>query len=361
MSTPTLDPAPTLRKHLDAYATVSDAHRTTHKELKEYAATVEQMRALLASVQALPDAYGDRLMGEAETQRLRQEQDAMMRTLRATRRALGLGKEGRETAVAPAKTRAVKGVAASEAARASEESEAEDEGESEAEAEGSEAEDEGESEAEAEGSEAEDEGESEAEAEGSESVSSEEDGQGDDEDDGEATSESVRDTEEDGDTNDDSRTSSASNEAVDHGHTDREDPSSAEDACAATSSQDDASASVSASAAPPSTSAGTAAAPAPTPKPKTAAASRRSKLAPPRKVASTPAATPTPAPAAEDVRILPLPTAHHRAQDARLKRLKMLQARTGRPVFVSDRAEGAGGRRRRRREVRRGWRGEGRV
>ena len=346
MSTPTLDPAPTLRKHLDAYATVSDAHRTTHKELKEYAATVEQMRALLASVQALPDAYGDRLMGEAETQRLRQEQDAMMRTLRATRRALGLGKEGRETAVAPAKTRAVKGVAASEAARASEESEAEDEGESEAEAEGSEAEDEG---------------ESEAEAEGSESVSSEEDGQGDDEDDGEATSESVRDTEEDGDTNDDSRTSSASNEAVDHGHTDREDPSSAEDACAATSSQDDASASVSASAAPPSTSAGTAAAPAPTPKPKTAAASRRSKLAPPRKVASTPAATPTPAPAAEDVRILPLPTAHHRAQDARLKRLKMLQARTGRPVFVSDRAEGAGGRRRRRREVRRGWRGEGRV
>jgi hypothetical protein len=351
MSSPTLDPAPTLRKHLDAYATVSDAHRTTHKELKEYAATVEQMRTLLASVQALPDAYGDRLMGEAETQRLRQEQDAMMRTLRATRRALGLGKEGREVTATPAKTRAVNGVSTSEATRASDESEAEEEGESEAEAEGSEAEAEG-SEAEAEGSETEEE-ESETEEEESESVGSE--------DDGEATSESLRDTEEDGNTNDDSRTSSASSEAVDDGHKDSEDPSSSEDASAATSSQDDASASVSASAAPLSTSAATAAAPAPTPKPKTAAASRRSKLAPPRKVASTPAATPTPAPAAEDVRILPLPTAHHRAQDARLKRLKMLQARTGRPVFVSDRAEGAGGRRRRRREVRRGWRGEGRV
>lgn len=327
MSTPTLDPAPTLRKHLDAYATVSDAHRTTHKELKEYAATVEQMRTLLASVQALPDAYGDRLMGEAETQRLRQEQDAMMRTLRATRRALGLGKEGgTEAAATPAKRSAVKGVATSEATRASEESEVEDEG-------------------------------SETAEEDRESVGSE--------DDGEATSESVRDTEEDGDTDDDSRTSSASSEAVDDGQKDREDPSSSEDASAATSSQDDAS--TSASAAPsPSTSAATAAtnsvpAPAPTPKPKPAAASRRSKLAPPRKVASTPAATPTPTPAAEDVRILPLPTAHHRAQDSRLKRLKMLQARTGRPVFVSDRAEGAGGRRRRRREVRRGWRGEGRV
>lgn len=351
MSAPTLDPAPTLRTHLDAYATVSDAHRTTHKELKEYAATVEQMRALLASVQALPDAYGDRLMDEAETQRLRQEQDAMMRTLRATRRALGLGKEGgTEAAATPAKRRAVKGVATSEAARASDESEGEDEGESEAE-------DEGESEAEAEESEAEAEG-SEAEEDGSESVSSEDDGQGDDEDDGEATSESVRDTEEDGDT-DDTRTSSASSEAVDDDHKDREDPSSAEDARAATSSQDDASASVSAPTATPSATAAAAAAPTPAPKP--AAASRRSKLAPPRKVASTPAATPTPAPAAEDVRILPLPTAHHRAQDARLKRLKMLQARTGRPVFVSDRAEGAGGRRRRRREVRRGWRGEGRV
>lgn len=330
MSTPTLDPAPTLRKHLDAYATVSDAHRTTHKELKEYAATVEQMRALLASVQALPDAYGDRLMDEAETQRLRQEQDAMMRTLRATRRALGLGKEGdTEAAAMPAKRRAVKGVTTSEA-KASEESEGEDEGESEAEEEGSE-----------------------VEEEESESVGSD--------DDGEATSESVRDTEEDGDTDDDSRASSASSEAVDDGHKDRADRSSSEDASAATSSQDDASAGVSAPTAPPSATASTAAAPAPAPKPKPAAASRRSKLAPPRKVASTPAATPTPAPAAEDVRILPLPTAHHRAQDARLKRLKMLQARTGRPVFVSDRAEGAGGRRRRRREVRRGWRGEGRV
>ena len=326
MSTPTLDPAPTLRKHLDAYATVSDAHRTTHKELKEYAATVEQMRALLASVQALPDAYGDRLMGEAETQRLRQEQDAMMRTLRATRRALGLGKEGRETAATPAKRRTVKGVATSEATRESEDSEVEDEGDSEAEEEDKVEDSEvGESEAE----------EVESETEENESVGSE--------DDGEATSESVRDTVEDSDA-DDRRASSASSEA---------DPSSSETTSAETSSQDDASSSVSVSTTPPSTSVATAS-PAPTPKPEAAVASRRSKLAPPRKVASTPAATPTPTPAAEDVRILPLPTAHHRARDARLKRLKMLQARTGRPVLVSDRAEGAGGRRRRRREVRRG-------
>lgn len=332
MSTPTLDPAPSLRKHLDAYATVSDAHRTTHKELKEYAATVEQMRALLASVQALPDAYGDQLMGEVETRRLRQEQDAMMRTLRATRRALGLGKEDNKKVTKAVKPRAVRGVTTS---KANAESDVERNEDTEKERR--------EVEADA----------SEAEAEESKTVNG-------DQGDSDTTSESVRDTAEDRDTYS-SRTSSGSSEDNSRTSETVNDKDSAdllsyeEDARASTSAEDDSFASASSSSAPSATAS------AHTPNPKPAAASRRSKLAPPRKVASTPAATPTPAPAAEDVRILPLPTAHHRAQDARLKRLKMLQARTGRPVFVSDRAEGAGGRRRRRREVRRGWRGEGRV
>ena len=54
----------------------------------------------------------------------------------------------------------------------------------------------------------------------------------------------------------------------------------------------------------------------------------------------------------DEIQIIPLPDAHHRDKDARLKRLELLQARTGRPVFISEHNHD-GGRLRKRRYVNR--------
>ena len=323
MSSTTLDPSPRLRKHFDAYATVSDAHRTTHKELKQYAETVAHMRSILASVQGIPDTYGKRLMGKAEMSHLRQEQDDMMRMLRKTRRELGLKTEGQAT------TNAETNRLQKQPDSVTDESESMSD---DSHTEGSVASETNESV----GSETEESSEREAE----ESVGSET------EESTESTNEVDKESEADEsvDSTDQTNKDSKADESVDS--TDE-----AKQKSEADSASDDASSS-SKQHMPPSSRTSTPALSRPRPNATPTLNSRRDKGVPSKK--TTPSAK-----AAEDIRILPLPTAHHRAHDARLKRLKMLQARTGRPVFVHgmERDEGTGGRKRRqRRDVRRSWR-----
>ena len=63
---------------------------------------------------------------------------------------------------------------------------------------------------------------------------------------------------------------------------------------------------------------------------------------------------------ADDIEILPLPTKYHRSEDKRLKRLKMMQAQTGKKIVVqqydSSQRGGRCVKRKPRRDVHRVWR-----
>ena len=339
MSSTTLDPSPRLRKHFDAYATVSDAHRTTHKELKQYAETVAHMRSILASVQGIPDTYGKRLMGTAEMSHLRQEQDDMMRMLRKTRRELGLKTEGQaRTNAETNRLQKQPDTITDESESMSDESHAEGSAASgTSESVGSETEESTESTNEADKESEADESVDSTDETNKESKADESVDSADEADKDSKADESV-------DSADETNKDSKADESVDS--TDE-----AKQKSEADSASDDASSS-SKQHMPPSSHTSAPALSRPRPNATPTLNSRRDKGVPSKK--TTPSAK-----AAEDIRILPLPTAHHRAHDARLKRLKMLQARTGRPVFVHgmERDEGTGGRKRRqRRDVRRSWR-----
>ena len=56
-----------IKKHLESYALVSDAHRTTHRILKEQNETILKMRTILTQFKELPEQYGKRLMSTNET------------------------------------------------------------------------------------------------------------------------------------------------------------------------------------------------------------------------------------------------------------------------------------------------------
>ena len=79
-----------IQKHLESYAFVSDAYRTTHRILKEQNETILKMRTILKQVKDLPDQYGKRLMSKNEIQRLQKEEDVIMRMLRKTQDEFGL-------------------------------------------------------------------------------------------------------------------------------------------------------------------------------------------------------------------------------------------------------------------------------
>ena len=355
MSSTTLDPSPRLRKHFDAYATVSDAHRTTHKELKQYAETVAHMRSILASVQGIPDTYGKRLMGKAEMSHLRQEQDDMMRMLRKTRRELGLKTEGQaRTNAETNRLQKQPDTITDESESMSDESHAEGSAASEtSESVGSETEESTESTNEADKESEADESVDSTDETNKESKADESVDSADEADKDSKADESVDSADE---TNKDSKADESVDSADETNKDSKADESvdstdEAKQKSEADSASDDASSS-SKQHMPPSSHTSAPALSRPRPNATPTLNSRRDKGVPSKK--TTPSAK-----AAEDIRILPLPTAHHRAHDARLKRLKMLQARTGRPVFVHgmERDEGTGGRKRRqRRDVRRSWR-----
>ena len=79
-----------IKKHLESYALVSDAHRTTHRILKEQNETILKMRTILTQFKELPEQYGKRLMSTNETLRLKKEEDDIMRILRKTQEEFGL-------------------------------------------------------------------------------------------------------------------------------------------------------------------------------------------------------------------------------------------------------------------------------
>ena len=390
MSSTTLDPSPRLRKHFDAYATVSDAHRTTHKELKQYAETVAHMRSILASVQGIPDTYGKRLMDKAEMSHLRQEQDDMMRMLRKTRRELGLKTEGQARTNAETnrlqkqpdsvtdESESMSDESHAEGSTASETSESvrnvgsETEASTERETEesvGSETKESTESTNEADKESEADESvdstnEEQQKSNADESVDStdktDKESEADESVDNTDKTDKESEADESVDSTNEEQQKSNADESVDSADETNKDSKadesvdSADEAkqkSEADSASDDASSS-SKQHMPPSSHTSAPALSRSRPNATPTLNSRRDKGVPSKKTAPS-------AKAAEDIRILPLPTAHHRAHDARLKRLKMLQARTGRPVFVHgmERDEGTGGRKRRqRRDVRRRWR-----